>query len=281
MFRSWLGDSSRSKTSTSAPRCIDRISSSWSLPEPITVRPSGLRRFCSAVSTTRSPAVSASRCSSAIPRSAARRSARVSPTRIAPSPPAVCWSWGLRANCPSRSPMKAAKSSSQLWTDGRFSTRHMGSPSSPGAAGGRARPGRGGRRRAPAARRSRQLEQGQVGQLVFGQRLGAQLGQDEPNTAESARTGPSLAQVRDEDTARIADDHLLDAAAAVEEQPESKAGLLGELGQRAGQLGRDERGPVDPALVEGPQCADLGGLEAGGVAEQLVQGRAPGSRDPV
>ena len=132
MLRSCDGDSSRSKISTSAPRCMERITSSWSLPLPMQNRPSSLSRFCRTTSTTARPAVSARRSSSARLRRALRGCLSVMPTRIALSLSATSCRPGLRANWASRSRMKTPQSSLQPCTAGTSSTRQT-SPASGGS----------------------------------------------------------------------------------------------------------------------------------------------------
>jgi hypothetical protein len=71
-------------------------------------------------------------------------------------------------------------------------------------------------------------------------------------------------------------------AAAVDQDPDLAAQVVGELGQRAGELVGQESVGGQAAPVEALQGVDLAGLEALGVAEDLDRfvsaGRDPRSR---
>ena len=72
-------------------------------------------------------------------------------------------------------------------------------------------------------------QQREVGEVVPGQRLAAQVGVDEPKAAEPARSAAHTADVGQHDLRRIADEHVLDRAAPIDQH----ADLAVELARSA------------------------------------------------
>ena len=106
--------------------------------------------------------------------------------------------------------------------------------------------------------------------VVARERLAVQVRVHEPQAAEAALAGAAAADVGQLELARVADDDRLDVALAVEEDADLPVGLVRDLGEVARQLGRDDRAGVDAAAVGAAEGVELGGLEAEGVAEDVL-----------
>ena len=116
-----------------------------------------------------------------------------------------------------------------------------------------------------------ELEQREVGEIVFGEAVGTQGGVDQAHAAKAGRTGAPGPQIGQEHPMGIADDDLVHLAATVEDQPDATPGLARQLGEGASQRRRQERRAGDATAVQVAQGPGLLGLEAGGVAVQGVQ----------
>ena len=112
-------------------------------------------------------------------------------------------------------------------------------------------------------------QQRQVGVVVAGERLAAQVGVHEPQAAQAVRAGAGAADVGQGELAGVADHHRLHVALAVEEHADLPVRLAGDLGEVARQLGRDDLAGVDAAAVGAAQRVQLARLEAEGVAVDL------------
>ena len=110
----------------------------------------------------------------------------------------------------------------------------------------------------------------EVGVVVARERLAVQVRVHEPEAAQAALPGAAAADVGQLELARVADDDGLDVALAVEEHANLAVGLARDLGQVARELGRDNRAGVDAAAVGAAEGVELGGLEAEGVAEDVL-----------
>ena len=113
-------------------------------------------------------------------------------------------------------------------------------------------------------------QQREVGLVVAGQRLAVEVGVDQPQAAEAVRAGAAAPDVGQGELAGVADHDPLDVALAVEQHADLAADLAGDLGEVARQLGRDHLVGVDAPPVGAAQGVELGGLEAEGVAEDVV-----------
>jgi hypothetical protein len=126
-----------------------------------------------------------------------------------------------------------------------------------------------------------ELEEGQVGELVLGEALGAESREDQADPAEALGSGTPRAEVGQEDPGGVADHDLVDLALAVEEDPEPTTGLAGQLRQAAGEGRADELLPVHPAPIERLEGLGVGGGEPDGAAEEGDQGGPPGKFLPA
>ena len=102
------------------------------------------------------------------------------------------------------------------------------------------------------------------------QRLAVQVRVHEPQPAQAALAGAGAAHVGQLEAARVADDHRLDVALAVEEHADLAVRLVRDLAEVPRQLGRDDRAGVDAAAVGAAEGVELGGLEAEGVPEDVL-----------
>ncbi len=86
-----------------------------------------------------------------------------------------------------------------------------------------------------------QPEERQVGEVFLVQGLVLQVRMDEPDAAETSGAEPVLRKIGDKDVIVRADEHVPDAAGAVDDEADLSADLGGGFGERAGGLGRDDR----------------------------------------
>src|SRR4029079_11875557 len=82
-----------------------------------------------------------------------------------------------------------------------------------------------------------ETEEGEVVQVVLGERLAAQVSMYEAQPAETAEAAPQAADVGERQAVGIADDDVFDRAVAREKHADLPVDLPGRLGQVAGELG--------------------------------------------
>ena len=111
-----------------------------------------------------------------------------------------------------------------------------------------------------------EAEQREVGEIVPRERLALQVRVDEAEAPESRLAGPQAPEFREEDRPRIANHHVLDLPFPVHEDADLATGLVGQLGQVAGQLGGRDLVRRNPAAVNVLNPLDLIGLETLDVA---------------
>ena len=118
-------------------------------------------------------------------------------------------------------------------------------------------------------------QQRQVGVVVAGERRGVEVGVDQPQAAQAVRAGAGPADVGEGELPGVADHDRLHVPLAVEQHADLPPHLAGELGEVAGQLGRDHLVGVDAAAPGPLQGLELGGLESEEVAGDVVHGWMP------
>ena len=80
-------------------------------------------------------------------------------------------------------------------------------------------------------------QQREVGEVVARERLAAQVRVDEPQAAEAARAAAHAAEVGQDDLRRVADDHVLDRAAAIDQHADLAVQLRRLRRELRGELG--------------------------------------------
>lgn len=73
-------------------------------------------------------------------------------------------------------------------------------------------------------------QEGQIGQVFFAQGFSTQVGVDVSNPGESAGRGSKSFLGREQNLSRVANDHLLNVAPAVDEDADLPADFPGDLG---------------------------------------------------
>ena len=112
-------------------------------------------------------------------------------------------------------------------------------------------------------------QQREVGVVVAGERLAAQVGVHEPQAAQAVGSGASAPDVGERELAGVADHDPLHVALAVEQHADLTVRLPGDLGEVARQLGRDDLSGVDAAAVGAAECVQLALLQPERVAVDL------------
>ena len=115
-------------------------------------------------------------------------------------------------------------------------------------------------------------QQRQVGVIVAGERLAAQVGVHEPQAAQAMAAGPGAPHVGQGELAGVADHHPLHVPLAVEEHADLAVRLPGDLGEVTRQLGGDHLPGVDAAAVGAAEGVELALLQPEGVAVDLFHG---------
>ena len=115
-------------------------------------------------------------------------------------------------------------------------------------------------------------QQGEVVEVVAGQRLPLQMGVDEPQAAEAADAAAQAADVGQGEAVGVAHDDVADDAVAPEQDSDLPVEPAGGLGQMPGELGGDHLPRVDAAAESTLQGADLGRFDPSDVAVDLGNG---------
>ena len=122
-----------------------------------------------------------------------------------------------------------------------------------------------------------QLKQGQVRQVVSTERLPCNMGVNEPDTPEPTSPRPLPAQIREKELVRIADDHVFDAAATIDQNTHLSADVRGDLGHKLGQLSGNQGFRGDAPAKDAFEGLLLLGFESVEVAVEVVSyDSAPG-----
>ena len=124
----------------------------------------------------------------------------------------------------------------------------------------------------PDGRHHVEPQQGEVGEIVPGERLALEVGVHQAQATQAHLAGTRAAHVGELELVRVADDHRLDVSLAVEEHADLAVGLQRELGQVPGQLGADDLMHGHVAAPGVLQVFELAGLEAQYVASRFVHG---------
>ncbi|HEX3474009.1 MAG TPA: hypothetical protein VHT91_03150 [Kofleriaceae bacterium] len=118
-------------------------------------------------------------------------------------------------------------------------------------------------------RYSIQPQQCEVGQVVAGERLAAQVGMDQTKPAEPALSAAHTADVGQHDLRCIADEGVLDRTAAIDQHTDLSV-ELGALGSELGsELAGHHVGWRDAPPVQPLQRLDLARLESGEISCHL------------
>ncbi len=179
-----------------------------------------------------------------------------------------------RANSSSRARMVASTSKSSWWTSGAW-RRSKGSAVMTVAVRSQGSQMRELDAAGQAVRqhldRGHQVEpqQGEVVEVVAGERLALQMGVDEPQAAEAADAAAQAADVGQGQAVGVAHDDVADDAVAPEQDSDLPVEPAGGLGQMPGELGGDHLPRIDPAAVGALQGADFGRFDPSDVAVDL------------
>ena len=125
-----------------------------------------------------------------------------------------------------------------------------------------------------------EAQERQVGVVVAGEGLAAEVGVHQPQAAQSVRPRPGAAHVGERQLLGVPDHHPLDLPLAVEQHPHLAVDLARDLGEVPPQLGGDHLGRVGAAAVGAAQGVELALLEAEDVPEDVPHSRAIGSITP-
>ena len=115
-------------------------------------------------------------------------------------------------------------------------------------------------------------QQGEVVEVVAGERLAFQVGVDEPQAAEAADAAAQAADVGEGEAVGVPHDDVAHVAFAPEQDSDLPVEPAGGLGQMPGELGGDHLPRVDAAAVGALQSADLGRFDPTNVAVDLGNG---------
>ena len=124
----------------------------------------------------------------------------------------------------------------------------------------------------PDRRHQIQAQQGQVDEIVAGQRLVAQVGVDQPQAAETPPAGADAADLGQVDARRVAHEHVLDLTAAPHQDADLALDLAGYPAEVGRELGRRHLRGAEAPAVHALERVLLAGLEAGDIAGDDVQG---------
>ena len=113
-------------------------------------------------------------------------------------------------------------------------------------------------------------QQGEVGEVITGERLPVEVGVDEPKPLESALAGAELVEAGDHDLAVVAHDDEVNVALAADQDADLAVGFPGDLAEVTGKLEGEDPVSRDFAAVELLDAPDLAGLQAGDVAIKSV-----------
>jgi hypothetical protein len=120
-----------------------------------------------------------------------------------------------------------------------------------------------------------EAQQREVGEVVAGEGLAAQVGVDQAQAAEAAGGAAQTADVGQGDLRRVADEDVGDLAAPIDQHADLTVHRRRDLGEVAGQLGADHLGRGDPPPVDPLERLELARLEARDVAGDFLVHAAP------
>ena len=103
-------------------------------------------------------------------------------------------------------------------------------------------------------------QEGEVVEVVAGERLALEMGVDEAQAAEAADAAAQAADVGEGQAVGVAHDDVADVAVAAEQDADLAVEPAGGLGQVAGELGGDHLPRIDAAAVGALQSADSDAL---------------------
>jgi hypothetical protein len=108
-----------------------------------------------------------------------------------------------------------------------------------------------------------EAKQGEVGEIVAGERLPVEMGVDEPEPLEAALAGAEFVEAGDHDLAVIPDHDKVNVALAADQDADLSVNFPGDLAEVPGKL--EGENPVSRgfAAVELLDAPDLAGFEAG------------------
>ena len=267
-LRAWLGVRSPSKITRSTSSWKQRITSSWSLPAPITVRGSTWGRCWVSTATTETPAERASSrelFEGGVELLGAAAAAHDHEDRPLAGADLV---HRRRAR-----ELLLERADPVLEVEVDLRGRQRGQQLDAAAVAVRRQ-----QRRAVGASRQALLVGGdahhrveaqlrEVGEVVLGEPLVREVGVDAAQPAQASPAGAHASPVRQLDRAGIADHHVGDRPGAVDEHPHLPADLPGELRELAGEVVGQEPVGRKAALREALELLDVVGLEAVGITE--------------
>ncbi|HEX8115360.1 MAG TPA: hypothetical protein VF516_46860, partial [Kofleriaceae bacterium] len=118
-------------------------------------------------------------------------------------------------------------------------------------------------------RYSIQPQQCEVGEVVAGERLAAQVGVDQAKPAESALSAAHTTDIGQHDLRRVADERVLDRTAAVDQHTDLSVELCALCSELRSELARHHLGRRDAPPVQTLQRLDLARLEPGEISCHL------------
>ena len=107
----------------------------------------------------------------------------------------------------------------------------------------------------------------EVGEIVAGERLGAQMGVDAAQSAQAPAPGAHPAPIRQLDRARVAHHHVGDGAGPIDQHADLAPGLAGQLGEVPREFLGDQAIGRNLPPEEAFELSDLAGLQPMGVSE--------------
>src|SRR5262249_5165776 len=112
-------------------------------------------------------------------------------------------------------------------------------------------------------------------QVVAGQGLVLEMGVDQPQAAEAGMAGAGAADVREDQLARVAYDHVLHLTPAVDEHADLPADFPRQFRKMARQLRGDQLPLLHPAAARGEQALAVARLQPRSVSEKFLSHPAP------
>lgn len=112
-------------------------------------------------------------------------------------------------------------------------------------------------------------QQSEVGQVVSGEPLGAQVGMDQAKASQPAAARAQATPIGQLGARRTADHHVLDIAAAIDQDADLATDFRRQFGHCTSQVIRDEPVLLEAAASEPLEGLCLARLETAGVAVDL------------
>ena len=114
-----------------------------------------------------------------------------------------------------------------------------------------------------------QPQEHEVGEVVAGQRLVLEVGMHQPEAAQARMAGAGAADLRQDELARVAHDHMLDLTPAIDEDAELPANFLRQFGEMARQLRGDQLALLHAPAPRGEQALAVACLQSRRVSGKL------------